>query len=168
MTLTIEPERMKKLAAVNGLAPLIGFTPLLEIEYTLDGRPHRLYAKYELENMTGSVKDRMAAHIFRRAYESGQCQPGDTIVETSSGNTGISFAAVGKALGHPVRIYMPNWMSQERVQLMHNFGAEVIPVSHEQGGFVGAIGMSEQYAREHDRIRRPTPVPRERGTGFGL
>ncbi len=135
------------LVLVDGLAPLIGHTPLLEIRFWFDGEPGRVYAKYELENMTGSVKDRMAAHILRRAYDRGELHPGDTLVETSSGNTGISFAAIGRALGHPVRIYMPNWMSQERVQLLRHFGAELMPVSHEQGGFVGAIKMGEEYAR---------------------
>lgn len=134
---------------VDSLSALIGNTPLLEIEYRIDGRPGRLYAKYEIENMTGSIKDRMAAHIMRCAYESGELKPGDTIVEASSGNTGISFAALGTALGHCVRIFMPNWMSRERVQLISNFGAEVIPVSHEQGGFVGAVQLAEQYALEH-------------------
>jgi cysteine synthase A len=119
--------------------PLIGNTPLLEIHYRFDGVPRRIYAKYEIENMTGSVKDRMAAHILRRAYEGGKLHPGDTIVEASSGNTGISFAALGRALGHPIRIYMPNWMSQERVQLLRAFGADVEPVSHEQGGFTSRV-----------------------------
>jgi cysteine synthase A len=140
---------------IDALDPLIGSTPLLEIHFRLDGRPGRVYAKYELENMTGSVKDRMAAHIMRRAYESGELAPGSTIVEASSGNTGISFAALGRALGHPVRIYMPNWMSQERVQLIRNFGAEVIPVSEEQGGFVGAVQMAEAYRREHEDVFLP-------------
>jgi len=155
MVTDVEHAAHRLARAVDDLAPLIGATPLLQIEYAFDGRPRRLYAKYELENMTGSVKDRMAAHIIRRAYEAGELRPGDLIVETSSGNTGISFAAIGAALGHPVRIYMPNWMSQERVQLIHTFGAVVIPVSHEQGGFTGAIRLCEQYARAHDRVFLP-------------
>ncbi len=142
-------------AALNSLNALIGSTPLLEISYTLDGKPGQIFAKYEVMNLTGSVKDRMAAYIIRHAYESGELQPGDPIVEASSGNTGISFAAVGRALGHPVRIYMPNWMSQERVQLMQNYGAEVVPVSSEQGGFLGSIAMSETFARENPRVFQP-------------
>ncbi len=142
-------------AAVDPLAAMIGRTPLLEISYRLDGRQGRIFAKYEVMNMTGSVKDRMAAHIIRRAYESGELQPGDAIVEASSGNTGISFAAIGRALGHSVRIYMPNWMSQERVQLMQNFGAEVVPVSHEQGGFLGSISMAEEFARATPHVFLP-------------
>ncbi|MCL4198128.1 MAG: cysteine synthase family protein [Phycisphaerales bacterium] len=140
---------------VDSLAALIGDTPLLEIEYRFDGVPRRLYAKYEIENMTGSIKDRMAAHIMRCAYATGELRPGDAIVEASSGNTGISFAALGTALGHRVRIYMPNWMSRERVQLIQNFGAEVIPVSQEQGGFVGAVQLAEQHARDNERTFLP-------------
>ncbi len=140
---------------VDALDALVGGTPLVEIHYRFDDKPRRLFAKYEIMSMTGSVKDRMAVHIIRRALQSGEIHPGDTIVEASSGNTGISFAAVGRALAHPVRIYMPNWLSRERVQLMHNFGAEVIPVSREQGGFVGAIKLAETYAAEHDNVYLP-------------
>ncbi len=145
----------KSISSVDELAALIGNTPLLEISYDIDGRPGRIFAKYELMNMTGSIKDRMAAHIIRRAYQSGMLKPNDTIVETSSGNTGISFAAIGRALGHPVRIFMPDWMSRERVQLIRNFGAWVVPISREQGGFVGAIESAELYAIEHDHVFLP-------------
>ena len=104
---------------------------------------------------TGSIKDRMATHIMRAAYSSGELKPGDTIVEASSGNTGISFAAIGTALGHPVRIYLPNWMSQERVQLIHNFGAELVPVTKEQGGFVGAVQLAAEYAASNEDVFLP-------------
>lgn len=150
-TTCIDGTRLKALTA------LVGHTPLLEIHYTFDGHKRRLFAKYELMNMTGSVKDRMAAHIIRRAYESGRLKPGDEIVEATSGNTGISFSAVGRALGHPVRIFMPNWMSRERVQLMINFGAAVVPVSREQGGFMGAVEMAAKYASDTPN----TYVPRQ-------
>ncbi len=134
--------------AVDHLSALVGGTPLVEIRYRFDGQPRRLYAKYEPMNMTGSVKDRMALHILRRAAERGELRPGAVIVEASSGNTGISFAAIGRALGHRVRIYMPDWMSLERTQLMHGLGADVVPVSKAQGGFVGSIRLTEEYAAE--------------------
>ncbi|RJP36798.1 MAG: cysteine synthase family protein [Phycisphaerales bacterium] len=140
---------------VDSLEALMGVTPLLEIRLRYRGRVRRLYAKYELMNMTGSIKDRMAVHILRRAYECGDIRPGDTIVEASSGNTGISFAAIGRALGHPVRIYMPNWMSRERVQLIESLGATVVPVSADAGGFCGAIAMAQQFAEEHERVFLP-------------
>lgn len=142
-------------ASVDAIAALVGNTPLLEIHYSYEGKPRRIYAKYDLMNMTGSMKDRMALHIVKKAYESGALRPGDAIVEASSGNTGISFAAIGRALGHLVRIYMPDWLSQERVLLMHNLGADVIPVSKSQGGFVGAMKMTEEYARENEHVFLP-------------
>ena len=142
-------------ATVDDVAALVGQTPLLCIHYRYDGAPRRMFAKYEQENMTGSVKDRMALFILRKAYESGAIRAGDTIVEASSGNTGISFAAIGRALGHRVRIYMPNWMSSERVRLIQSLGAEVIPVSQEQGGFLGSIALAEKYAAEHERVFLP-------------
>lgn len=121
---------------------------MLEVGFRIDGgAPLRFFAKHEASNgLTGSVKDRMAAHIMRRARESGELRPGDTVVEASSGNTGISFAAIGAASGHPVRIYMPDWMSKERFCLIRSFGAEVVPVSRKDGGFRGAIGMAEGFA----------------------
>jgi cysteine synthase A len=134
--------------SVEQLAALVGLSPLIEISYRYIGQPRRIYAKYEPMNLTGSVKDRMALHILRRAYERGELKPGDTIVEASSGNTGISFAAIGRALGHRVRIYMPDWMSIERVQLMHGLGAEVVPVSKAQGGFIGSINLTREFAAE--------------------
>ncbi|UCD74875.1 MAG: cysteine synthase family protein [Phycisphaerales bacterium] len=143
------------LTAVEAISALVGSSPMLEIHYRWDDKPRRVWAKYDTMNMTGSVKDRMAAHIVRTAYASGELHPGDTIVEASSGNTGISFAAVGRALGHFVRIYMPDWLSQERVLLMHNFGAEVIPVSKAQGGFLGSIEMAEAYAADNENVFLP-------------
>ena len=152
--------------AVDSLAALVGRTPLVEIHYRFNGQPRRIYAKYESMNMTGSVKDRMALHILRRAAERGELQPGAVIVEASSGNTGISFAAIGRALGHRVRIYMPDWMSLERTQLMHGLGADVIPVSKAQGGFVGSVRMTEEYA-EGESPRLPALPVREPGQRRG-
>jgi len=140
---------------------LVGGTPLLEVLYRYDGRERRLYAKYESMNMTGSVKDRMACHILAEAHARSQLAAGDTIVEASSGNTGIAFAAIGAALGHPVRIYMPDWMSQERVQLIRSFGAEVIGVSAAEGGFVGSVRLAERFAREHERVFLPRQFENE-------
>jgi cysteine synthase A len=128
------------------LKTLIGNTPLLEIRCRFRGSERVIYAKAEHMNMTGSIKDRMAFHILRSAYRQGRIAPGDTIVEATSGNTGIAFAAIGRALGHPIVIFMPDWMSAERVALIRSFGAKIVPVSHEQGGFVGSIRMTEEFA----------------------
>jgi cysteine synthase A len=128
------------------LTHLVGDTPLLAIDLHYDGRPRTVYAKAENWNLTGSIKDRMALHIIRRAYETGALRPGAHIAEATSGNTGISFAAIGRILGHPVTIFMPDWMSQERKDLIRSFGAEVRLVSKEQGGFLGSIELCRSYA----------------------
>jgi cysteine synthase A len=137
------------------LSRLIGNTPLLEIHCRYRGNDHRIYAKHEAYNFTGSIKDRMALYILQRAYATGEIAPGDVIAEATSGNTGISFAAIGRALGHPVRIYMPDWMSRERVLVIQSLGAAVIPVSAELGGFLGSIRMADDFARESGRVFRP-------------
>lgn len=117
------------------------------MEFSLNhGEPRRLYAKAENLNMTGSIKDRMALHIIRRAYETGDLEPGGLIIEATSGNTGISFCAVGRALGHPVTIFMPDWMSAERIALIRSFGATIRLVSKEEGGFLGSIALAEELA----------------------
>ena len=131
---------------VKGLRNLIGNTPLYAIDCEFRGRTRRIYAKAEHLNFTGSIKDRMAFHILRRGYETGTLHPGGMIIEATSGNTGIAFAAIGRALGHPVTIFMPNWMSEERKRLIRSFGADVRLVSHEQGGFLGSIKLSEELA----------------------
>lgn len=134
---------------------MIGNTPLLAIHFTFYGRERVIYAKAEHMNMTGSIKDRMAYHILAHAYRIGRLKPGDTIVEATSGNTGISFAALGRALGHPVEIFMPDWMSQERVSLIRSLGAKICPVSHEQGGFCGSIRLTEQLASTSSHVFLP-------------
>lgn len=134
---------------LQGLRVLIGNTPLLALDFSVDGGPpRRIYAKAESLNMTGSIKDRMALHIIRRAYEMGELEAGGMIVEATSGNTGISFCAVGRALGHPVTIFMPDWMSPERIALIRSFGATIRLVSREEGGFLGSIALAEQLAAE--------------------
>jgi cysteine synthase A len=133
---------------LEALGRLIGNTPLLAIHCLYKGRPVCVYAKLESKNLTGSIKDRMALQILEEAYHGGALRAGDMIAEATSGNTGISFAAVGRAMGHPVRIYMPDWMSCERVLVIQSLGARVVPVSAEQGGFKGAIAMAESFAAE--------------------
>lgn len=140
---------------VQGLASLIGNTPLLAIELTLHGTRRTIYAKAEHLNMTGSIKDRMAFFILRQAYERGVLRPGDRILEATSGNTGISFAALGRALGHPVTIFMPDWMSDERKNLIRSLGADIRLVSREEGGFVGSIRMAEEAAAAEPRSFLP-------------
>jgi cysteine synthase A len=137
------------------LERLIGNTPLLAIDYEFGGHTRTIYAKSEHLNLTGSIKDRMALHILRRAYAEGHLHPGDTIAEATSGNTGIAFAALGRALGHLVTIFMPNWMSRERMDLIHSLGAAIVPVTKQQGGFLGSIRMAEDLAAQRHDIFLP-------------
>jgi cysteine synthase A len=125
---------------------MVGNTPLLAIDCRYRGAPRRIYAKAENLNMTGSIKDRMVLHIISQGYAKGILSPGAPIVEATSGNTGISVAAIGRAMGHPVRIYMPDWMSRERIDLIRSLGAQVQLVSRDEGGFLGSIGQAEAFA----------------------
>ena len=137
---------LNALKRVRGLASLVGNTPLLAITVELAGRARVVYAKAEHMNLTGSIKDRMALHILSKAIGSGRLQPGGLIVEATSGNTGISLSAIGRALGHPVTIFMPDWMSRARIALIQNLGAAIELVSREQGGFLGSIERAERLA----------------------
>ena len=123
---------------IRGLSSLIGNTPLLALEFEFKGQTRTIYAKAENLNMTGSIKDRMAFHILQKGYENGHLRQGDQLIEATSGNTGISIAAIGRALGHPVTIFMPDWMSSERINLIRGFGANIRLVSKTDGGFTGS------------------------------
>ena len=81
-----------------GLRHMVGNTPLLAVHFKFRGKERTIHAKAEHFNMTGSIKDRMAWHVLRQAYETGAIRPGDVIAEATSGNTGIAFASVGRAL----------------------------------------------------------------------
>jgi len=134
---------------------MVGNTPMLELHYSYQGQQRKIYVKCEHYNLTGSIKDRMALYILQKAYELGTIKPGDTIVEATSGNTGIALSAIGKALGHRVNIVMPDWLSKERVNIIRSLGAEVELVSKDQGGFLGSIALCEQIASEHKNIFLP-------------
>jgi len=134
---------------------LVGNTPMLALHYTYKGNAGKIYVKCEHYNLTGSIKDRIALFTLSNAYKNDRIKPGDTIVEATSGNTGIAFAAIGKAMGHPVRIIMPNWLSKERIDIIKSLGAEVILISKEKGGFLGSIRLAEKMAREDNSIFLP-------------
>ena len=145
-------EVRERLAAVHRL---VGRTPLLAVRCRLRGRSYRIFAKHEVFNFTGSIKDRMALHILEDAHARGVIEPGAIIAEATSGNTGISFAAIGRALGHPVRIYMPDWMSRERVLVIEALGAEIVPVSKAEGGFLGSIEQANVFAASNPGVFLP-------------
>ncbi len=137
---------------VEQLCQLVGNTPLLEITFRYKAVLRKMYAKAEYGNFTGSIKDRMAFHILRMASANGELRPGEPIAEATSGNTGIALAAIGAAMGHPVTIYMPDWMSRERVQLIQSYGATVVPVSSAEGGFLGSIRRTEEHKAREPRL----------------
>src|SRR5512143_3442509 len=131
----------------KGLKNLVGNTALLAISCEDRGRRRTVYAKAEHLNLTGSIKDRMALHILERARAAGRLKPGQAIAEATSGNTGIALAGVGRAMGHAVTIFMPDWMSRERIDLIKSLGADIHLVSAAQGGFLGSIRLAEEFAQ---------------------
>ena len=146
---------------IRRLSSLIGNTPLLEIHFLYRGKSRILYAKAENLNMTGSIKDRMALHIMKKAYAKGSVRPAATIIEATSGNTGIAFSAIGRALGHPITIFMPDWLSAERINLIKSLGAKIVLVSREEGGFLGSISRSEDLARSLENSFLPRQFSNE-------
>jgi len=128
----------------------IGNTPLIKIKYKYNNKENYIYSKLESYNLTGSIKDRIAYYIIKRAYDEGKLKKGMTIVEATSGNTGIALAAMGALFGNPVHIFMPNWVSKERISLMQMYNATVTLISKEQGGFQRAIIEAEKYAKQNN------------------
>lgn len=129
---------------------LIGNTPMVKIKYRYQDKVGYVYAKLEYYNYTGSIKDRVAYYILKKSKELGLLKDNQPIVEATSGNTGISFAALGAYYNHPVHIFMPDWASVERVSIMKLYKAHVHLVSKEEGGFKEAIRRSEEYAKKLD------------------
>jgi cysteine synthase len=131
--------------AYPDLVAAIGNTPMVELRRLADGSGVRLFAKLEGANPSGSVKDRIARAMIDDARASGALVPGQTILEPSSGNTGISLAMIGALLGHPVRIVLPDNTTEERSQLLRLYGAEIV-YSPGAEGSNGAIRMAERLA----------------------
>lgn len=127
---------------------LIGNTPMIKIRYRYQNQENYVYAKLEYYNYSGSIKDRIAYYILTKSKELGYLKDGQAIVEATSGNTGISFAALGALMHYPVHIFMPDWVSLERIKIMELYGAHVYLVSKEEGGFKEAIRRSEEYAKK--------------------
>ncbi|MDR1652608.1 MAG: PLP-dependent cysteine synthase family protein [Prevotellaceae bacterium] len=139
-----------------GLQSIIGSTPMLKIDYKYNDRSRVVFAKAEYHNLTGSIKDRMAYYILKQAYREGELRPGMHIMEATSGNTGISFSALGRVMGHQVTIFIPDWMSVERINLMKSFGATIRLVSPEEGGFLGSIQMTHDAKKaDHNGVFLP-------------
>ena len=140
--------------AVPDLIAAIGNTPMVELRRLAPHDGVRLYAKLEGNNPTGSVKDRVARAMIESAVADGSLKPGQTILEPSSGNTGISLAMIGSRLGHPVRIVMPDNTTREREQLLRLFGAEIV-FSPGGEGSNGAIRLAQSLAEADPDLFMP-------------
>ena len=135
------------------IGKLIGNTPMIKIDYEYEGKLGCVYSKLEFYNYSGSIKDRIALYIIEKEKENGNLKEGQAIVEVTSGNTGISFSAIGALFGHDVHIFMPDWVSLERRNLIEMYGAHVHLVSKEEGGFKKALELAEEFAKETDAYR---------------
>jgi cysteine synthase A len=136
-------EKLKKLQL------LVGNTPTVKLTCKFEDKIRTILAKYETFNFTGSIKDRMAMQILKSAYDLNTIDANDTIVEASSGNTAIAFAAMGAFLGHKVEIYMPDWLSEERKRVLRFYGAKLHEISVKDGGFLKCIELAEQKSQKN-------------------
>lgn len=127
---------------------LIGNTPLVDVSRLSPNPNVRIIAKLESQNPFGSVKDRIAKAMIEDAEKNGRLSPGQTIIEPSSGNTGIALAAIAQVKGYPIKILMPTSVSIERRQMLEIFGAEVILTPGEEGSN-GAVARAIQMAADH-------------------
>ena len=132
----------------------IGNTPLVELRRLSPKPGVRIYAKLENYNPTGSVKDRVARSLIERAEEDGLIAPGQTILEPTSGNTGISLAMICSRKGYPLKVVMPDNVTQERTQLLRMYGAEIVYSPGEQGSN-GAVAMALELAEADSSYYMP-------------
>lgn len=135
----------------SNVTELVGHTPIVELQKIAkaEGIKARIFAKLENYNPTGSMKDRVALAMIRDAEASGKLTAGGTIIEPTSGNTGIGLAAIGAYLGYKVIIVMPDSMSVERRKLMQIYGAELVLTPGAQG-MSGAIAKANELVAEMD------------------
>lgn len=129
---------------------IIGNTPLIKINYKYKGEEKSTFVKLEYYNLTGSIKDRIVLYIINKAKKENLLLKNTPLVEATSGNTGISLSAIGAYYKHPVYIFMPNWVSKERIDIMKLYGANVTLVSKEEGGFKKCISLAESFAKENN------------------
>lgn len=131
----------------NNITEIVGNTPLVKINNITDGAKANLFAKLEFYNPTSTVKDRIGIAMVDAAEKSGQLKPGGTIIEATSGNTGIALAMVGAARGYKVILTMPESMSKERRALLRAFGAELV-LTPAAEGMNGSVAKAEELGKE--------------------
>ncbi len=127
---------------------LIGNTPMIKIKYQFQNKINYVYAKLEYYNLSGSIKDRVVYYILSKAKRNGILKENMPIIEATSGNTGISIAALGAYFKHPVYIFMPSFVSKERKEIMELYGAKVITFTKEEGGFQKCIEETKKLTKE--------------------
>lgn len=140
----------------NNAIEMIGNTPLLKLNNLVKGDMAEVFVKLEKQNPAGSVKDRAALGMIERAESIGLIKPGDTVVEPTSGNTGIALAMIGKLKGYRVIIVMPDTMSVERRSLVRAYGAELV-LTEGAKGMKGAIAKAVEIAEQ----RRGFYIPQQ-------
>ncbi|HOV80212.1 MAG TPA: cysteine synthase family protein [Bacillota bacterium] len=142
----------------------IGNTPLVELKTLTNGSPARIFGKLEGSNPGGSVKDRPAYYMIKKAEESGELSKGKTILEPTSGNTGIAIAMIGAAKGYPVKLVMPACVSVERSRILEAFGAEVILTPANEGTDGAIREACRIISEEPDRYYMPNQFANENNT----
>ena len=145
MTLKVKPvpDMLKR-----DIVDAIGDTPLVDVSVLSPVEGVRIYAKLEGANPSGSVKDRVAKYMIEAAERDGLLKPGDTIIEPTSGNTGISLAMISRARGYKLKVVMPAGVTRERIDLLRAYGAEII-FSDADKGTNEAIIVAKQIAEEN-------------------
>jgi cysteine synthase B len=133
---------------------IIGNTPMVELKRLAPKEGVRLFAKLESYNPTGSIKDRVAKSMIERAEAEGAIQPGQTILEPTSGNTGISLGLVCRLKGYPLKVVMPENVTEERTQLLRMYGAEIV-YSEGAKGSNGAVEVALDMAEKDPSYYMP-------------
>ncbi|MGZ4729308.1 MAG: PLP-dependent cysteine synthase family protein [Acidimicrobiales bacterium] len=136
------------MAVYKSVLDMIGNTPMVDVSQLSPNPAVRILGKMEGQNPAGSVKDRIALKMILEAEADGTLKPGQTLIESSSGNTGIAMAMIAKIRGYPIKIVLPENVSVERRQLLEVFGAEIIDSPGEEGSN-GAVRRAQALADEH-------------------